>query len=158
MGFWDTCDLQSLAQCGCGMFLSQTLLLQVQAHGGGLLKVKDTWYWFGESYKRPLLDDFLSVGVNLYSSNGEDQPCTCLLPHMRPRSCGVQPFTMFAGSSSTPGVCQAICICAEPDYDRIFPLVLPCRFGTARRLKNIISDVITGSAVARALMGQQCKW
>ncbi|CAL5218581.1 g275 [Coccomyxa viridis] len=41
---------------------------EVQAHGGGLLKVKDTWYWFGESYKRPLLGDFLSEGVNLYSS------------------------------------------------------------------------------------------
>ena len=45
--------------------------LQVQAHGGGLLKVKDTWYWFGESYKRPLLGDFLSEGINLYSSMGE---------------------------------------------------------------------------------------
>ncbi len=45
--------------------------LQVQAHGGGLLKVKNTWYWFGESYKRPLLGDFLSEGVNLYSSTGE---------------------------------------------------------------------------------------
>ena len=44
--------------------------LQVQAHGGGLLKVKDVWYWFGESYKRPLLGDFLSEGVNLYSSTG----------------------------------------------------------------------------------------
>ena len=54
-------------------------MLQVQAHGGGLLKVKDTWYWYGESYKRPLLNDFLSEGVNLYSSSGEDQPCTCLL-------------------------------------------------------------------------------
>lgn len=33
-----------------------------------MLKVKDTFYWFGESYKRPLLGDFLSEGVNLYSS------------------------------------------------------------------------------------------
>ncbi len=41
---------------------------QVHAHGGGVLKVKDTFYWFGESYKRPLLGDFLSEGVNLYSS------------------------------------------------------------------------------------------
>ena len=62
-------------------------MLQVQAHGGGLLKVKDTWYWYGESYKRPLLNDFLSEGVNLYSSSGEDQPCTCLLPHMPLSSC-----------------------------------------------------------------------
>ena len=32
------------------------------------MKIKDTFYWFGESYKRPLLGDFLSEGVNLYSS------------------------------------------------------------------------------------------
>lgn len=30
--------------------------------------MKDTFYWFGESYKRPLQHDFLSEGVNLYSS------------------------------------------------------------------------------------------
>ncbi len=40
----------------------------MHAHGGGILKVKDTFFWFGESYKRPLLKDFLSEGVNLYSS------------------------------------------------------------------------------------------
>ena len=40
----------------------------MHAHGGGILKVKDTFYWFGESYKRPLLNDYLSEGVNLYSS------------------------------------------------------------------------------------------
>jgi len=51
--------------------------LQVQAHGGGLIKVKDTWYWYGESYKRPLLGDFLSEGVNLYSSTGEDHSFEC---------------------------------------------------------------------------------
>jgi sucrose-6-phosphate hydrolase SacC (GH32 family) len=42
--------------------------LQVQAHGGGIIRVNDTFFWFGESYKRPLLGDFLSEGVNLYSS------------------------------------------------------------------------------------------
>ena len=84
-------------------------MLQVQAHGGGLLKVKDTWYWYGESYKRPLLNDFLSEGINLYSSSGEDPPCTCLLPHMPPRSCGGQPFTVVhAGSLSTLAICQAM--------------------------------------------------
>jgi hypothetical protein len=41
---------------------------QVHAHGGGIIKVKDTFFWFGESYKRPLLGDFLSEGVGLYSS------------------------------------------------------------------------------------------
>ncbi len=45
-----------------------SVLNQVHAHGGGILKVKDTFFWFGESYKRPLLSDFLSEGVNLYSS------------------------------------------------------------------------------------------
>ena len=54
-------------------------VLQVQAHGGALLKVKDTWYWCGESYKRPLLGDFLSEGVNLYSSTGEGPLHACFL-------------------------------------------------------------------------------
>ena len=59
--------------------------LQVQAHGGGLLKVKDIWYWFGESYKRPLLGDFLSEGVNLYSSTGDDLPWpSCMSRAARP--------------------------------------------------------------------------
>ena len=79
-------------------------MLQVQAHGGGLLKVKDTWYWYGESYKRPLLNDFLSEGVNLYSSSGKDQPCTYLLPHMRPRSCRGQPCTLHDGGLSSPRI------------------------------------------------------
>ena len=42
--------------------------MQVQAHGGGMLQVNDTLYWCGESYKQPMLGDFLSAGINLYSS------------------------------------------------------------------------------------------
>ncbi|CAK0772385.1 hypothetical protein CVIRNUC_003957 [Coccomyxa viridis] len=40
----------------------------VQAHGGGIVQVDDTFYWCGESYKQPMLGDFISAGINLYSS------------------------------------------------------------------------------------------
>ena len=39
---------------------------QVHAHGGGILRIKDTWYWYGTSQKRP--PGWLSEGVNLYAS------------------------------------------------------------------------------------------
>ncbi|BDA44105.1 hypothetical protein COCOBI_05-2890 [Coccomyxa sp. Obi] len=42
--------------------------IPVQAHGGGVIRLNDTFFWYGESYKRPMLGDFLSEGVNLYSS------------------------------------------------------------------------------------------
>ena len=42
--------------------------VQVQAHGGGIVQVDDTFYWCGESYKQPMLGDFISAGINLYSS------------------------------------------------------------------------------------------
>ena len=42
--------------------------MQVQAHGGGIVQVDDTFYWCGESYKQPMLGDFISAGINLYSS------------------------------------------------------------------------------------------
>ena len=92
-------------------------MLQVQAHGGGLLKVKDTWYWYGESYKRPLLDDFLSEGVNLYSSSGEDQPCTCLRPHMPPRSCGGPTLHHSGWQLVSTGHPPSHLIYAEPNRD-----------------------------------------
>lgn len=48
--------------------LKPALFAQIQAHGGGIIKVNSTFFWYGESYKRPLLGDFLSEGVNMYSS------------------------------------------------------------------------------------------
>ena len=39
---------------------------QVHAHGGGILRVKDVWYWYGTTQKRP--PGWLSEGVNLYAS------------------------------------------------------------------------------------------
>ena len=48
--------------------LTSNCLVQVQAHGGGMLQVNGTFYWCGESYKQPLMGDFMSAGINLYSS------------------------------------------------------------------------------------------
>ena len=128
---------------------------QVQAHGGGLLKVKDTWYWYGESYKRPLLNDFLSEGVNLYSSSGEDQPCTCLLPHMPPLSCGGPPLTIHPGSLSTVAICQAMRMRWELEDDIALPPDPACSStkllsGASQCPQYAITVTFTGSAAARA--------
>ena len=103
------------------------MMLQVQAHGGGLLKVKDTWYWYGESYKRPLLNDFLSEGVNLYSSSGERTShaparcLTCLPAHVE--GSPSQPFTQAA---RPPWQSVKPCACAELKDDIALPLDSAC--------------------------------
>ena len=33
-----------------------------------MLQVNGTFYWCGESYKQPMMGDFMSAGINLYSS------------------------------------------------------------------------------------------
>ena len=34
-----------------------------------MLQVNNTFYWCGESYKRAMLGDYISAGINLYSSS-----------------------------------------------------------------------------------------
>ena len=34
-----------------------------------MIRVNNTFFWYGESYKRPMLGDFLSDGIDLYSSS-----------------------------------------------------------------------------------------